>query len=343
VVANLAIFFSILTKANWLIFKDREKLNTLSEMVSLLEAKDLILLVMGALLGYLLSFIAAKQMEKKKDLVLEVLGRHIVAERTDACPFLITDQAGTKLDNVYFFVIRVWNRGRDAVRGDEISPTAPLSIEMSEEATVIGEPQIMKPHPEMEFSITSLNQNKYRIAFDCLNHDEWVQIGFYMTGNPRASIRGAGRVFGQRSEFDVTTDDSRTSWFERFANILMVVLVVSSPFALPGALWWAHTEYTISDLLFNPEKLPKLLMMIFCLGTIVPTITVYYFSTLWIKRKSNPKGYPIREDFEPTQRESLRAFYLTALRGKRYEVSTSVHDYGEIKTRSMESNNSTPT
>lgn len=310
-------------------------------MLGLLEVKDIILLALGALLGYLLSLIAAKQTEKRKDLVLEVLGRQIVAESTDTCPFLITDQAGMKLDNVYFFVVRVWNRGREAVRGDEISLTAPLSIEVSEEASVIGEPQIMKPHPDMEFSITSLHQNKYRISFDCLNHDEWVQVGFYMTGNPRATIRGAGRVFGQHSEFDITTDDSRTGWFERLTYILAVLMIVSSPFALLGALRWAYTDYSISDLFVNPDKLPKLLVMMFGLGATFLVVTVCYFSALWLKRKKNPKGYPIREDFEPTQRESLRAFYLTALHGKRYEVSTSVHDYGEIRTRSIESTKST--
>ncbi|MBC8996307.1 hypothetical protein IAI51_07160 [Pseudomonas sp. N40(2020)] len=315
-------------------------MKSILDMFGLLEAKDLILLALGALVGYLLSLIATKQTEKKKDLVLEVLGRHIVAESTDTCPFLITDLAGMKLDNVYYFVVRVWNRGREAVRGDEISRTAPLSIEVSEDANVIGEPQIMKPHPEMEFSITSLHQNKFSISFDCLNHDEWVEVGFYMTGNPRATISGAGRVFGQHSEFDVTTDDSRTGWLERLSYLLVVLMIVSSPFALPWALWWAYTEYTISDLLFNTDKLPKFLMTLFCLGIIVPTITAYYFSSLWFKRKNNPKGYPIREDFEPTQRESLRAFYLTALRGKRYEVSASVHDYGEIKTRSIENNKS---
>lgn len=240
------------------------------------------------------------------------------------------------LDNVYFFVVRVWNRGRETVRGDEISPTAPLTIEVGEEAKVIGEPQVMKPHSEMEFSIATLDQNKFRISFDCLNQDEWVQVGFYMTGNPRTTIKGAGRVFGQHSEFEVTTDDSRASVFERLTALFAVLMIVSSPFALLGAVWWAYTDYAVSDLFYNTDKIPKSLMMMFCLGTIFPLIAAFYFSSLWFKRKKNPKGYPIREDFEPTQRQSLRAFYLTALRGKRYEVSTSVHDYGEIKTRSSE-------
>ncbi|GGK02370.1 hypothetical protein [Pseudomonas matsuisoli] len=298
------------------------------------DAKDLILLFLGATLGYIFSLIASKQTEKRKDLVLEILGRQIVAESGKSCPFKIIDRAGNTLDNIYFVVARIWNRGRDTVRGDEISPSAPLTIEVNESARVIGEPEIVRPHSQMEFSITSPHQNKFVFSFDCLNHDEWVQVGFYITGDPRASIKGAGRIFGQHSDFEVTTDDSKASFYERLTASIAFLIVVSSPFALIGALWWTYEYYSITDIFFNPDSLPKSLMFLLSLGMMVISAASMYYLSLWIKRKNNPKGYPIREDFEPTQRQSLRAFFLTALHGKRYEVSTSVHDYGEIKTRS---------
>lgn len=305
-----------------------------TDILNMLETKDLVVLGLGAMIGYILSLIAAKQTEKKKDLVLEVLGRQIVIERVSDCPFLVVDRSGSTLDNVYFFVVRVWNRGRETIRGDEISPTAPLTIEVSEEAQVIGDPLINRPHKDMQFSISATSQNKFIFSFDCLNQDEWVQVGFYITGSPRAVIKGSGRIFGQHLDFDVTTDDSRASIYERLTASIAVLMIVGSPFALAGSLWWAYAYYSITEIFNNPDDLPKILMALFCLGTMFPTLAAIYFVSLWFKRKKNPKGYPIREDFEPTQRQSLRAIFLTALRGRRYEVSTSAHDYGEIITPS---------
>lgn len=307
------------------------------ESISLLNTKDLILLGLGGVLGYFLSLIAAKQTEKKKDLVLEVLGRQIVAEATEYCPFRIVDLSGEPLDNVYFIVVRVWNRGRESVRGDEISPNAPITIDLGEDIKVIGPPRVTKPHQAMDFSIEPVGRNKYQIVFDCLNQDEWVQIGFYTDGNPRAAIKGTGRVFGQYSDFSLTTDDSRATVYERLTAIIAFLLIVSSPVCLILSSWWIYEDYTFSEVVFHTEKLPKVLSAMMCLGIFIPVISGFYFFSLWLKRKRNPKGYPIREDFEPTQSQSLKAFYLTALHGKRYEVSTSVHDYGEITVRSASS------
>ncbi len=312
-------------------------MQTILESLTLLDTKDLILLGLGGVIGYLICLIAAKQTEKKKDLVLEVLGRQIVAEATEHCPFRIFDLAGEPLDNVYFIVVRVWNRGREAVRGDEISPSAPITIDLGEDMKVIGLPHITKPHEAMDFSIKSVGQNKYKIGFDCLNQDEWVQIGFYTAGNPRAVIKGTGRVFGQHSDFTLTTDDSKATFYERLTALITFVMIVSSPFCLFYALWWIHEDYALAEVILHPDKLPKTLSAMLYLGIFIPAISGFYFFSLWLKRKRNPKGYPIREDFEPTQSQSLKAFYLTALHGKRYEVSTSVHDYGEVTLRSAPS------
>jgi hypothetical protein len=309
-------------------------MQALLDATNLLDTKDLILLALGGILGYLLSLIAAKQTEKKKDLVLEVLGRQIVAEATEHCPFRIVDLSGKPLDNVYFIVVRVWNRGREAVRGDEISPNAPLTIDLGEEITVIGPPRVTKPHHAMEFSITPIDQSKYKIGFDCLNQDEWVQIGFYTAGNPRAAIKGAGRVFGQHSDFALTTNDAKATIYERITYLIAFLMIVGSPICLVLASWWIYQDYTISEVFLHAETLPKALSAMICFGMIMPAISGFYFFSLWLKRKRNPKGYPISEDFEPTQSQSLKAFYLTALHGKRYEVSTSIHDYGEITVRS---------
>lgn len=70
------------------------------------------------------------------------------------------------------------------------------------------------------------------------------------------------------------------------------------------------------------------------LGTIVPILGAFYFGSVWLKRKANPKGYPLREDFQPSQLQSLKAFLKTAITGTRYEVSNSRYDYGRIRPRS---------
>ncbi|OCX25505.1 hypothetical protein [Pseudomonas graminis] len=302
----------------------------MTQAFDLLETKDFILLILGAVSGYVISLIVARQTEKKKDLVLEVLGRQIVVERSNHCPFLITDQDGIQLDNIYFFVVRIWNRGREAVRGDEISTDAPLMIEVGEEARVLGDPHILKPHLAMRFSIASPEPNKFVFSFDCLNQDEWVQLGFYIAGDPRAVIKGSGRVFGQHLDFDITTDDSRIGLVARLVALTAFVLIAGSPFALAGSLWWAYNDYTIADIFFNPEQLPRMLMALFFTGAMTHSIAAFYFASIWFKRIKNPKGYPIREDFEPNQRQSLQAIFLTALRGRRHETSTSLHNYGEI-------------
>lgn len=197
-----------------------------------IDTKDLVLLGAGVVLGYLANLIVAKQTEKRKNLVLEVVGREIVVERTPGCPFSITSESGETLNNIYFLVTRVWNKGTDAVRGDEVSPTTPLSIEIAPSARLLGEPQIMKPHDDMEFFVTAIETNKFAVTFDCLNSDEWVQVGFFVTGDPRSPIKGSGRVFGQHAQFDVSTDDSRAPWSERLNSLLAFLVIILSPFVL---------------------------------------------------------------------------------------------------------------
>lgn len=311
-----------------------------------IDTKDMILLGAGVVLGYFASLIVAKQTEKRKNLVLEVVGREIVVEQTPDCPFSITDTTGEILESVYLFVTRVWNKGTEAVRGDEISPIAPLGIEIAASARVLGKPQVMKPNNDMEFSVAAIESNKFVVTFDCLNPDEWVQVGFFVTGDPRAPIKGGGRVFGQHTQFDVTTDDSRAPWSERLNSLVAFLLIVLSPFSLATAIWWAYTEYDVIDLVAGQDKLPRLLQSLFAFGIFVPVIAMVYFGSIWLKRKTNPKGYPIREDFEPSQWQALRAFFLTAITGRKYQVSTSVYDYGEIKPRASgrakKSNDTTP-
>jgi hypothetical protein len=296
-----------------------------------IEVKDIVLVIIGAGLGYLMSLIVAKQTERKKNLLLEVVGREIVLEDGHDLPFHIVAHDGERIGDVYLFAVRIWNKGGIQIMGDEISPSAPLGIEIHDSAKVIGEPRVIKPNDGMEFFIEKRGENKFEFGFDCLNSDEWVQVGFFVTGNPRAAIKGSGRIFGQHADFDISTDDSKAKWHERIMSLAVFVLIVSSPFSLVGSIYWAYSEYNIYDFIGNPQRLPKMLTLLFCLGVFVPIIAMNYFGGIWLKRRANPKGYPIREDFEPSQWKSLKSFLMTAISGKSYRVSASMHDYGEIK------------
>lgn len=301
-----------------------------------IELKDYILLIIGFVLGYLSSYIVAKQTEKKKNLVLEVVNREIVVEKTEQCPFIIRDYDGNTIENIYLLSTRVWNKGNDRILGSEISMKFPLTITIDKSAKLMGSPQVIKPSREMDFSIKAVNTNTFVISFDCLNPDEWIQLGFFVTGNPRATIKASGRVFGQKTEFDITTDDSRASWSERILSLLVFVIVIASPFLLVGSLYWFFSEYTIKDLFINDKEFPPLLNIMFGFGVIVPLVATFYFGLQWLKRRAHPKGYPIPEDFEPSQIESLRAFLLTAITGRRYRKSMSVYDYGEMNPKPID-------
>jgi hypothetical protein len=94
--------------------------------------RDWLFLALGCGLGWVGSYFASlfvvRQTEKKKILVVEVLGRNIWVETTPAMPFSICDSSGATINNVYALSARVWNKGSDAIFGSDISDQHPLSI-----------------------------------------------------------------------------------------------------------------------------------------------------------------------------------------------------------------------
>jgi hypothetical protein len=244
-------------------------------------------------------------------------------------PFSVKDSSGADIGNVYVLATRVWNKGTDSILGSDMSKQHPLIISIERSTRVLGKPIVRKPNPMMVFKVDEAAPNKFKCTFDCLNPGEWVTVNFFTTGEPRPAILASGRVHGQNAQFDVKTDDTKASWSERVASLILVLVVVFSPVALLVALFWAHQSYTLAALFTEHTKLPTLLTALFSWGVVIPMFYLSYFGLNWFERRRNPKGYPIRADL-PGDNTPLRVFLLTAIKGVRYRYSRSLHNFGEL-------------
>jgi hypothetical protein len=295
----------------------------------LAQYKDWVFLGFGGVIGYIVNIVAAKQAEKRKILVLEVMDRGICVETTPDMPFSIIDSSGNKIQDVYFLHTRVWNKGTDAIFRGDLSEQYPLTVWIEESARILGEPQIIKPNSMMTFEVSETSPNRFECTFDCLNPGEWVLIGFFVTGEPRAAIFTSGRVHGQNAQLQIKTDDSIAHWPERIESLFFVLIVALSPLALIGALTWLYESHKLTTFFVQNEKRPILLNLLLGWGTMFPLLYTMSFGINWLKRKRGPKGFPVPSDL-PTYNTPLRVSLLTAIKGVRYVQSASFHDYGEI-------------
>lgn len=296
----------------------------------LVTIKDAVLLIVGGFIGYLVSMIVAKQTAKKKNLIIETTGRRIIVEAVDACPFDLIDRQGNKLNNVYLINVRLWNKGSEHVVRSDISVESPLRVSLLDEANVLGDPIIFRGRDEVGLQIVEKCKNSYEITFECMNPGEWVELGFFVKDNPRVRLSAVGRIFGQDSEFMFNVDDTKASTGERVAAFFAVAFLVSSPIALLLGLVFLLKDYTVSALWLNPDSVPEFIKQSLAAGAIIPMLFSAFYLSNWLKRKRNPKTYPLDEDYEPSQAQNIGAMWGTALSGKRYRVSNSIHSAGEI-------------
>jgi hypothetical protein len=299
----------------------------------LLDLKDFILLIAGAILGYIADRIVVRQTEPRKDLVLQTIGRQIIVESIDSYPFSVVDHNGSKLNNVYLINIRIWNRGTQHVLGSEISRDQPLLIHFEDGTKILGDPLVFrrrKSGDNIRLSVKEIKDGEYKLDFECLNRDEWAELGFFVKDNPFVKVTATGRIFGQESNFQVAMDDSRATLGDRVASFLLVLFVVSSPLNLAVGLFLLLQGYNPWDLIARPEAIPRYIFGLLMCGVIVPLTAGSYYFVNWLQRRRHPKTYPIGEDFQPRQLQHIGAMWGTALTGKQYGVSTSMHSIGEI-------------
>lgn len=300
------------------------------EILELISIKDLIILFAGGLVGYLANMIVAKQTDKSRGLVLETTGRRVIIESATSCPFTINDQNGNQLDNVYLINVRVWNKGKKHVERTSISKEHPLEIHLDEEAEILGDPIVFRGSDKIGLNIQRKQSNTYSIDFECVNPDEWSELGFFVKDTPNVNVTASGRVYGQNHDFNLTIDDSRASWFERVFLGLILIFVFLSPIALFWGGWWLLTDYSLSILINESDKIPENLSLLLAYGFFTPLIALISFSEGLLKKRGNPKSYPIDEDFRPDEAKNIGALWGTALSGKNYRVSASSHNQGEI-------------
>ncbi|WP_444888284.1 hypothetical protein [Microbulbifer sp. JMSA008] len=300
------------------------------ELLKLISIKDIILLASGGAIGYLANFIVAKQTEKKRGLTIETTGRRIIVESASSCPFTISDLDGHKIDNVYLINVRIWNKGKQHIEKKDISREHPLEINFSDDTQILGDPIIFRGSDKIGLNTHKKDENKYGIDFECINPGEWSEMGFFIKENPNIKVSASGRVYGQNNDFNISIDDSRVSWSERLIVGWLLLILVLSPASLIYGAWWLFNEYSFATLVNNPESIPDNLKRLLGLGLIVPLLAFLGYSHVWLKRRGNPKSYPIDEDYSPSETKNIGALWGIALSGKNYRISGSSRNKGDI-------------
>lgn len=302
-------------------------------------AKERLLdLAIGAILAFVGRIVAIWIGKKFKNehfhLRGEVIGRQIVVESLPGLPFTLLDMAQRPIQNVYFIVVRFWNQGKRPILAEHVSKDAPIAICFDESVTVLGE-KIEKCDDAIQVGLKNAVNNKFLVQFDCLNADEWIQCGFFVTGDPRSPVKLSGRLYGQRTGFDLTNKENQASWGDRIASIFAVTFVLGGFVALCAALWIAGAYYSWPEFLLafvhRPSSpYPWWLEGLFVWGFTVTYMCVAYWLITKSDKRKHPKDYPSRYDHEPNQTQNMMAFLTTAVRGKKQMVSTSIYDYGSI-------------
>ena len=294
------------------------------------SVRDLSLLLLGAILSYLVGLIVADQTDKKKNLLLKLVEKAIILEEGTYCPFTIQDDETKEiLDNCYGLIIRLWNEGKIEILSSDISETNPLKISIDSSARVIGNPRGCSSE-NIVFSVEKDEENCYLIDFDCINPQEWIEIIFYITGDPLAKINATGRIYGQEAEFNFINNDGKATTYERITHLIAALFITSNFPLLIIGLFWLFSQYSLNQFIYDFNSLPNLLEMILLLGIGGTTVILFAYLVSWFKRKQTPKGYILEEDYFPNPFQTIKIWWAIALTGKYYKVSNSAYSFGKI-------------
>lgn len=309
------------------------------QIQELITIKEVLLLIAGSVLGYLASYLVAKQTDKAKSLILQTTGRRIIVEAASSCPFHLTDLNGNSLENVYLINVRLWNKGSQHVLGTDISKDHPLSIILGVETQVLGEPILFRGSDQVGLKLTPKSLNVFDVSFECFNADEWCEIGIFVKDNPNVSVSASGKIFGQEHDLSLTINDGRVPIGERIITGVVVAFVMLSPLAAVYGIYWLVSDFSFITLFTAHEALPEALKNCLAIGFMVPLMALTYYGCQWLKRRANPKSYRLDEDYEPSQARNIGAMWGTALMGKNFRVSTSSLNHGEIYVPNQDSLN----
>jgi hypothetical protein len=311
-----------------------------------LDVKTLLVTVIkgspGVLIPAVIRNIILSRSKKYKHLTIETTRRVIILEDLEDLPFSVKDEYGNSIYNCYLIQFRIWNKGKEVIRGQDISQSEPFTLKISDGARVLGSPFTSRDPDNIGLTISDLENGKFKIDFDFINSDEWLEICFYVTGNPNAKVSASGRVAGQKSpEFHVSIDDGRASIGERLISLFVILFFILQPIALGiGFIWLLRLlqDYSLQSLFLEPNRVPENLFMLLFFGSIIPIIYIFYSVALSIERKRHPKNYPLVVDYEPKPIQSLLSYWNTFLKSKKYLSSNSSYNYGEIFVPNQEDN-----
>jgi hypothetical protein len=288
----------------------------------------------GILISPVIRKIILSRSKKDKHLTIETIRRVIVLEDLEDLPFSIKDEDGNPIYNCYLIQFRIWNKGKEVIRGQDISQSEPFTLEISNGARVLGSPFTYRDPDDIGLKISDLENGRFKVDFDFINSDEWLEICFYVTGNPNAKVSASGRVAGQKSpEFHVSIDDGRASLGERLISLFVILFFILQPTSLIiGCVWLLQLlyDYSLQGLFSEPDHIPENLVMLLFFGSIIPIIYIFYSVALSIERKRHPKNYQLMVDYEPKPIQSFLSYWNTFLKGKKYLSSNSSYNYGEI-------------
>lgn len=258
----------------------------------------------------------------------EVLCRSIVLETTPDIPAKIIDDWGDEIENVYIFLLRIWNVGKKHVTRAEISTSHPLEIIVGESARVLTV-AIGCPTREVDCDIIAKDYNRFEILFDCLNPGEYLVLPIYVTGDRHAEVMFSGRVFGQEPPLFDNDKEEAVTFLERSAMFIIGCCAAFTPVGFVGGISYAIYHNVLIQLLILDDKIiPHWILAIFGISYLF----IYMFACkaifIAIKRRRHPKGFPLGLDFLPSEWENFKLLWATVLTGRRHMVSQSVYDYG---------------
>ena len=88
-------------------------------------------------------------------------------------------------------------------------------------------------------------------------------------------------------------------------------------FGLIGIIWLILSDYSLTQLIQDPESIPYLLRFFLTTGIASSMLLTAVFARLSIKRKQVPKDYYIEEDYQPNIFQSIRIYWTAAITGRK--------------------------
>lgn len=297
----------------------------------MMQLSQLLGYALSFVIGYIASYLVVQQTKKEKNVKFEIVTRAIIFENFSNGELELHYEK-ENVPNLYMLVVRLWNRGREHVLGRDISPNGIPTVSIDERSRFLGKPRVKQSNEAIGAKSSLLEDQKCIVSFDCLNHDEWIEMVFFYSGHPHSKVTTSARIYGQNSPAASNGERENVGFLNRVLYLMVLLLIVLSPICFVILLFTLPFLYLFSmlDLLFTSEGETHLWFdFMLILGTFVPSLWLFNKIKVFFKRRKNPKGYVIEEDTRPAFWEGLKPAWKMVLTGKAYYPSNSIYSFGE--------------